>query len=106
MSPGEKRNATRQGGAPLKTYDTRNVAQQSEVGELFPELVTKLEAAGVEHVFRPSSRDLITLCPQCTGKLVLDVTKPFWMCLSPGKCSVEAMTFEAVVSAVIGRARQ
>jgi hypothetical protein len=104
-SPNE--NATRQGGALKTAYDGGNIrpASSNFKPELFPANVELLSKRRIPFTRRHGSRDLMLVCSFCGGKLILDESLPWYVCLGDLHCRVQATTFEKVVLALAEKAR-
>jgi hypothetical protein len=104
MHPPGKENGTRQGAALKTAYDVGTVAHSAGDGQLFPEIVLDLQARNVPHVYRPSSREVVVACPICGNKMILSTEKPYWLCLTLGRCATDQMTWKQVVEALVEKA--
>ena len=106
MHPPGKENATRRGGALKTTYDKRKVAHPAGDGQLIPDLVLDFQSSNVEHVYRPNAREVVVSCPFCPGgRLFFSVVQPWHVHLDGDLyCRVRAMTFKAVVEALVEKA--
>ncbi len=87
-------NATLQGGA-LKTDNKRKISQSALRGKQAN--VERLESLGVRHIHRPGSRDILAACPSCGGRLLLDETEPYLVCIGDMLCPINRIPFAAVV---------
>ena len=94
MPPPGKENATRQGGA-LKTDNPRRISQSPFRGKR--RNVERLKSLGVSHTHRPSSRDILAACPSCGGRILIDETKPYLICMGDMLCPINRIPFAAVV---------
>ncbi len=66
--------------------------------ELWPTNVQTLQDRGIKFAHRPAARDIVTSCPECGSRLIVDQDLPFFMCLSRGHCRIGEMTFTQVMA--------
>lgn len=76
------------------------------ITELFPDNVARLTELGIRFAHRPSSHDIVTTCPACGGKFVMDETEPFWLCLGDIRCPSNRKPFNEVVAALVEKAEK
>ena len=68
--------------------------------ELFPRNVARLTELGIRFAHRPGSRDIVTACGSCGGRLILDEEKPYALCFGSIRCEMSRVPFERVVNAL------
>lgn len=68
-----------------------------------PANVARLQNLGAQFTWRESDHDLVTACPRCRGKLVIDEAQPFFICFGPATCAVRGWRFDDLCVA-LGRA--
>ena len=65
----------------------------------------RLTNLNVTFTHRPAGRDILVACPVCSGRLILDEEKPFFICLNTRvpRCAVDGWSFNDVIVG-LGRA--
>jgi len=82
----------------LNSNDARIVKQAGENfnTELFPPNVMLMQSRGRKHEYRVTSRDIVTECVCCGGRLIIDAERPFAFCFGRLPCIVNKMAFSAL----------
>jgi hypothetical protein len=89
----------------LNSDDAVKIARSPGTGQLFPVNVELLLKRGIAFTRRHGSRDLALVCPFCEGKLILDESLPWFLCMGLLHCRSQATTFEKLVEALVEKAR-
>jgi len=100
MSPGKKEGVPCEKDAPRKTSNTGTVTDPAREGKLAPANVIRLQNLSAHFQRRPGSHDIVTACPKCGGKLVIDETEKFFICFGPITCEVRGWRFDALFVAL------
>ncbi len=100
--PGHGKGALPGASSAHQNHCARKVPLPTEQGNFFPEIVERLQRAGVKHEFRRAANEVTLQCVWCGGKLSLEIEKQFHFCFNDGpRCPVNRMEFAAVVAGVL-----
>jgi hypothetical protein len=89
----------------LISNDADKLTHSTRTGQLFPVNVELLLKRGIAFTRRHGSRDLALKCPLCGGKLILDESLPWFLCMGQIHCRIQATTFEKLVEALVEKGR-
>ncbi len=79
---------------------TRHISES-----LLPANVELLRSRGVKFEWRQAEHDLVTVCPLCAGRLILDEAESWHSCHGDINCAARGMDFEEIVEALQAEAR-
>jgi hypothetical protein len=99
IASGQLRYRARRYDRVGRSDHARTVQNQHVSGgfELWPTNVALFRDRGIPHEWRRQAHDIVTACPGCGGKLILDEERPWALCVGEIRCRAALGPFDGLL---------